>query len=179
MRVVAKRYAKALAVYCKEKGISLDEAYEALRSFTDTLMQDAAFYRFLTTPVTSVKEKIEAAKEYVGSLDLPDYLKNFFLLVVEKGRVPVLPLVVQEFRAIADELLGQVRGVLRVAAPISEEEKEALEAVFSERMGKRVVLELEEDPSIIGGAVAHIGGMVFDGSIKGNLELIKEKLVER
>ena len=179
MRTVAKRYAKALAMFCKEKGYDYDEVYTKLKELSNALLSDVEFYKLLTVPVVSQREKLEAAKEYISKVDVPDYIKNFFLLLVEKGRLSALPFIVDEFRAIADELMGQVRGVLKVAVEISPEEKAQLESVFSEKLGKKVVLEVEEDPSIIGGAVAHIGGVVFDGSIIGNLEIIKEKLVER
>ncbi len=179
MRGVARRYAKALAMVCREKGLDFDEVYSVLEGFTGSLVQDELFYRFLTTPVVSQKDRFEAAKEYVEKAGLPWYLENFFLLLVEKGRVSILPMVVEEFRSISDEMRGQVRGVLKVAYDLPEEEIEALQEVFSQRMGKKVVLSVEKDPSIIGGAVAYIGGVVFDGSIVGNLRSIKEKLVER
>lgn len=179
MRILAKRYAKALALLCKDKGYDFEEVYRLLKEFSASLLQDEVFYRYLSSPTTSQRERLEAAKEYVSKLDLPEYLKNFFLLLVEKNRVPVLPLIVSCFREIVDEMLGQVRGVLKVAAPISDKEKKELEEIFAERVGKRVVLEVEEDPALIGGAVAYIGGMVFDGSVKGNLLSIKEKLIER
>ena len=179
MRTVAKRYAKALAIYCKENGVDFEETYNNLKKLEEILLQNDTLFKYFTTPIASQTEKIKLANEFVQKLDLPDFIKNFFLLTVEKNRLIAFPLIVEEFRFIADELQGQVRGVLKVAMEITDQELKELQDAISEKLGKKVVLEVEEDPSIIGGAIAYVGGMVFDGSIKGNLEVIKEKLVER
>ncbi len=179
MRGLARRYAKALAMVCKDKCIDYDETYNRLKALVDALKQDELFYKYLTTPIVNRSEKFEAAREYIKKLELPAYLENFFLLIVEKDRVAILPYIVEEFRKISDEFKGQIRGVLKVAFDVSEEEVHELERIFSEKLGKKVVLSVEKDPLIIGGAVAYIGGVVFDGSIIGNLRSIKEKLVER
>ncbi len=179
MRALAKRYAKALALYCVEKKLDLDQTYLYLVSLSRVFEENKDLFNYFTVPVVPLKNKLDAAREFVDKLDLPDYIKNFFLLVVEKDRLKVFPLIVEEFRDIADELMGQVRGRLKVAIPISQEELEELSKILEEKLNKKVVLEVEEDPSIIGGVVADIKGMVFDGSILGGLKQIKEKLVER
>lgn len=179
MRALAKRYAKALALYCVEKGVNLDEAYSYLLSLDALFKENRKLFEYLVVPIVPLRDKMEAAREFISKIDVPEYIKNFFLLVVEKNRLKFFSLIVEEFRDIADEFMGQVRGKLKVASPISDEELGELRKALTERLNKKVVLEVEEDPSIIGGAVADIKGMVFDGSILGGLKQIKEKLVER
>ncbi len=179
MRALAKRYAKALALYCVEKDINLDEAYSYLVSLDKIFEDNKELFEYLVVPIVPLKDKMDAAQEFIRKVDVPEYIKNFFLLVVEKDRLKIFSLIVEEFRDIADELMGQVRGKLKVASPISEAELEELRRVLEEKLNKKVVLEVEEDPSIIGGVIADIKGMVFDGSILGGLKQIKEKLVER
>ena len=179
MRALAKRYAKALAMYCQEKGLDFDKVYSELVSLDNILKDNPKLFEYLTVPVVPLKEKMEIASEFISKIDLPQYVKNFFLVVVEKDRLRVFPLIVEEFRQLADEMLNQARGVLRVATEISDEELSEITKAFEEKLGKKVVLEVKIDPSIIGGAVAEIGGVVFDGSVVGALKQIKEKLIER
>ncbi len=179
MRALAKRYAKALALYCVEKNINLDEAYSYLVSLDKIFEDNKELFEYLVVPIVPLKDKMDAAQEFIRKVDVPEYIKNFLLLVVEKDRLKIFSLIVEEFRDIADEFMGQVRGKLKVASPISEAELEELRRVLEEKLNKKVVLEVEEDPSIIGGVIADIKGMVFDGSILGGLKQIKEKLVER
>ncbi len=177
-RALARRYAKALVENLMEHKEDFEEALDQLKKVLDVLKANPKLYRYLSQPVVPRKDRLEMGRLLVEDLGLSPRIKNFILILVEKERVPLLETVIEEFRKLADEALGQVRGRVRTARPLSSEDIEALSKSFQELVGKKVVLEVEEDPSIIGGVVTLLGGVVFDGSIRGNLEQIREKLIE-
>ena len=177
-RALARRYAKALVESLLEHKEDFEDALVQLRKVYDTLKANPKLYRYLSQPVVPRRDRLEMGKLLVEDLGLSPRLRNFVLILVEKERIPLLEAIIEEFRKLADEALGQVRGKVKTARPLTSEDIEALSKSFQDLVGKKVVLEVEEDPSIIGGVVTLLGGVVFDGSIKGNLEQIREKLIE-
>ncbi len=178
MRSVARRYARALVSYLTDKGIDPDPTMGILKEVSELLNRNRDVKMYLTSPVVSKNEKLAFAKEFFGSVNLPDYLLNFMLLLVEKGRIGIFDLVYDELIREVDRLKGRARGVLKVAVPLDDESIEGIKKTLEDRLKKEVVLDLVIDPSIIGGAIAEIDGYVFDGSILRNLEQIKEKMIE-
>jgi len=177
-RALAKRYAKALVENLLEHKEDFEEALAQLRGVLETLKANPKLYRYLSQPVVPRKDRLEMGRLLVEDLGLSNRIRNFVLILVEKERIPLLESIVEEFRKLSDEALGQVRGRVRTARPLSSKDIEVLSKSFQDLVGKKVVLEVEEDPSIIGGVVTLLGGVVFDGSIRGNLEQIREKLIE-
>jgi F-type H+-transporting ATPase subunit delta len=175
-KALAKRYAKALVASLKEE--EFEEALEQLKSVGGTLEANPKLYRYLSQMVVPKRDRVELAKILTDDLGFSPKIKNFFLILVEKERIPLLDTIIEEFRRLTDDVLGQVRGKVRAPSPLSNEELDMLSRGFQELTGKRVVLDVEEDPSIIGGVVTLLRGVVFDGSIKGSLEQIREKLIE-
>ncbi len=177
-KALATRYAKALIDSLKEHKEDFERAYEELKKVAQILRDNPRLFRYLSQPVVPRGDRLEMGKALVDDLGLSPRLRNFLLVLIEKGRIPLLNLIVEEFRKLADEALNQVRGIVRTAMPLTHRDLELLSKSFQEVVGKKVVLEVEEDPTIIGGVVTLIRGVVFDGSVKGNLEQIKEKLIE-
>jgi len=177
-KALATRYAKALVENLKEHKGDFEEACNELKKVAQTLEADPRLFRYLSQPVVPRRDRLEMGKILVEDLGLSTPLRNFILILIEKERIGFLDMIIEEFRKLADEVLGQVRGRIRTARPLTSQDLARLSRSFRELVGKKVVLEVEEDPSIIGGVVTLLGGVVFDGSIKGNLEQIREKLIE-
>jgi F-type H+-transporting ATPase subunit delta len=75
-----------------------------------------------------------------------------------------------------DEEIGRVRATVRTAVPIPDDLKDKVAGALAKATGKEVILVTEEDPDIIGGVVAHVGDIVWDGSIKSQLAGLKESI---
>jgi F-type H+-transporting ATPase subunit delta len=71
-----------------------------------------------------------------------------------------------------------VRGTVLAAAPLGPDKVSALERSLSAATGKKVQLETQVDPSLIGGVVARIGSTVYDGSIRTQLQKVRQQLIE-
>jgi F-type H+-transporting ATPase subunit delta len=98
------------------------------------------------------------------------------MLLFDKGRIGYIGDIDDFYQKLADELKGVARASLVSAATLPSETIEKIRAGLSEKTGKEVILEVEQDRNLIGGIVTKIGDLVLDGSIKTQLSNIRESL---
>jgi F-type H+-transporting ATPase subunit delta len=103
-------------------------------------------------------------------------MKSFLILLFDKGRLPFIGAIHQYYEKLVDELKGVARATLVSAVALSDETVQKIRATLSEKTGKDIVLEVHQDPSLIGGIVTRIGDLVLDGSIKTQLLNMRETL---
>jgi F-type H+-transporting ATPase subunit delta len=98
------------------------------------------------------------------------------LLLFDKGRIVFLGDINEFYQKLADELKGVARAQLVSAVELSSETVEKIRTALSEKTGKEIILEVDQDPGLIGGIVTRIGDLVLDGSIKTQLLKMRETL---
>jgi len=149
---------------------------QALNEINSLLQESPEVEAALESPIVPPELKREVVDEIVKAADFEDSLANFLRLLVDRGRIQHLKLVAEAFEALMDEETGRVRATVRTAVPVPGDLKDKMAGVLAEATGKEVILVTEEDPDIIGGVVAHVGDVVWDGSIKSQLEGLKESI---
>ena len=173
--VIAKRYAKALFAVAKEDG-KLEAYGEALKDIDAFLEGSPDVEAALVNPVFPADIKRTVLEEIIKASGVEDALAIFLRLLVERGRMQYFRMIVSCFQEFMDEETGVVRAVVRSAVPLPEDLQKQFKEILKKATGKQVTLEIEEDPAIIGGIVAHIGDMGWDGSIKSKLQSIRESI---
>ncbi|MCD6200166.1 MAG: F0F1 ATP synthase subunit delta [Deltaproteobacteria bacterium] len=173
--VIAKRYAKALFAVAKEEG-KLEAYSEALKDIDAFLEGSPDVEAALVSPVFPADIKQTVLEEIIKASGVEDALAIFLRLLVERGRIQYLRMIVSCFQEFMDEETGVVRAVVRSAVPLPKDLRDKFSDVLAKVTGKQVTLQIEEDPAIIGGVVAHIGDMVLDGSIRSQLHSIRESI---
>jgi F-type H+-transporting ATPase subunit delta len=98
-------------------------------------------------------------------------------MLLTAGRLGALEGMVRAYEALVDERLGRVKAEVTAAAPLDGEQQERLRRRLEQVAGKRVYLEVHEDPAILGGITARIGSQVYDGSLHAQLARLREQLV--
>jgi F-type H+-transporting ATPase subunit delta len=109
-------------------------------------------------------------------MELSEVMKAFLLLLFDKGRIGFLTSINEFYQKLVDELKGIARATLISATELSEEAIEKIRTALSNKTGKDIILEVNQDPALIGGVVTKIGDLVLDGSIKTQLLNMKESL---
>ena len=94
---------------------------------------------------------------------------NFLRLLVDRRRLIDFDAICDEFERLADEAAGRVQAEVVPATPLREEQRERLRRALAARTGKQVELAERVDPALLGGAVASVAGLVFDGSLRTQL----------
>jgi F-type H+-transporting ATPase subunit delta len=172
---IARRYAKALLLIGKEDG-QTDRYRQELEGVANLIAQQKKLADTISNPLYKAEERKKVFQGIIAKLDLSKAMSSFLLLLFEKGRVSFIVSINDFFQKMADELKGVARASLVSANKLSAETIEKIRTALSKRTGKEIVLEVEQDPGLIGGIVTRIGDLVLDGSIKTQLLNMRESL---
>ncbi len=151
----------------------VEEWRSELKRITDVL-SDPQIVEILETPKIPYERKAELVRKALP--DISPHALNLAYLLVQKQRLRILDLLVEEYERMADQHLGIEHASVSTAVELDEDGTTRLRSHLERLTGKRVVLKTEVDPSIIGGFVARIGDKLIDGSTRARLELLKRRL---
>ena len=172
---IARCYAKALLLIGKEDGQA--ESYrEELNNIAGLVTGEKELEQAITNPLYDAAGRRKVLHAIIDKLYLSDTMKAFLLLVFDKGRIGFLGNISEFYKKLADELKGIARASLVSATELSSEAIDKIRSTMSEMTGKDVILDIEQDPSLIGGVVSRIGDLVLDGSIRTQLLNMRESL---
>jgi F-type H+-transporting ATPase subunit delta len=177
MRVsaAARRYARALFALAQEAQ-RVPEVRREIEQMNELLTGSSELERALLSPLHPVAERralLSALGVRLGSSDL---LRHFLAFLVDQRRLIDFAAIAAEYARLADAAAGRARAEVVSAAPLRDEQRERLRRALAERTGQEVELDLRIDPSLLGGAVATIGGLVFDGSLRQQLAQLRSTL---
>ncbi len=173
--IVSKRYGIALYEVAKEASHteSILKEYEA---FVDICKNNENFLNFLLNPLIQKEDKINVFTKLRGKL-FSDTLYSFFALLAKKNRLPVILEAYDVLRALYMDEKGEVEADVLVAMEVSEDVKNEIKDVLNRITNKDVTLNVNVDSSIIGGLVVKVKSDLYDASVKGQLNRIKESLI--
>ena len=175
-RLVARRYAKALAGIAVEQG-SLVEIQKELASVAALVRANPDLERLAFYPLLAPSQKAKAMDSVLEAGGYSATLRRFFAVVAGAARLDLVYELAAAFDELVDEQLGVVEASVETAQPLSKEQGDSLAAALSRRTGKTVKLKWRQDPSVLGGVVAQVGSTVYDASLKGQLRLLQARLL--
>jgi F-type H+-transporting ATPase subunit delta len=179
-RGAATRYARALFDTVLAEGLDLQQTQKDLGGFARLVAGNDALQRVLTNPAIPVARKRAVIAQLIqlGARDaaLQPVVAKLLLMLAERDRLVILPDVADVFDARLMEHQNVVRASIVTAVALPSERVTELAAGLTRATGRNVLVETQVDPAIIGGAVARIGGTVYDGSITRQLERLRETL---
>lgn len=176
---VASRYANALAdvvTGASSAAVRPEIAAAELRAFQSTLAGSPELHNALITPAVPVGRKRAVVLRIADVLKLSGISKNFLQVLIDHRRIGSLGAIVDSFEVVLDERLGFARAEVIAASQLSEPQRDALNTQLERLTGKRLRMRFEVDPALIGGVVARIGSTVYDGSVRGQLQTIEQRL---
>ena len=173
--VIARRYAKALLIIGKEDGNT--ETYrQELQGVSELVEREHALEQAINNPLYNAEGRKKVLESILKKFGLSKVMESFLTLLFDKGRFVYLNSINDIYQKLADELKGISRASLVSATELSSETVEKIRATLSQRTGKDIILDVEQDPELIGGIVTRIGDLVLDGSIKTQLLNMRESL---
>ena len=178
---ISSRYAKALADAVLAPGSRTDprEALTQLRAFEQLVHSSPEFRNVLLSPAVPTVRKRAVIARFVPIVPLSTLVRNFLYVVVDRRRGDLLGEMSTAFESALDERMGVVRAEVHSAVPLDEGQQAALGQELSKVANKQVRCEFFVDPSLIGGVVARMGSTVYDGSVRTQLETLRERLTAR
>jgi F-type H+-transporting ATPase subunit delta len=172
---LAKRYAKALVEIGQEEN-ALERYGEDLTTLCELVDASPEFREVLINPVFTKEDKKRISGDILGRLGTDPMVTNFVYMLIDRKRIDQLAGIDAAFRAAVDAINGITRGQVVSAEPLSDDALRRVTDALSEISRKRVLLTTDVDASLIGGLVAKVGDMVFDGTIRTQLNQLKESL---
>lgn len=175
-RRIVIRYVKALLDVAMREG-DLDQIGRELMQVQMILHENRELREFLLHPRVPPSKKKKVAQDIFKGLVSP-LVFHALCHIVDKKREEIVTVIGDEFKEAADEERGIVRARVQTAVEISEERLKSLKERLEQFLGKRVDLEVEVIPEILGGIILWLGSQIIDGSVRGRLERIKNQLLE-
>ena len=170
----ARRYAEAAFEVAQR-----DDSVDTWRAELDTaasIVEDEQVARMLANPAVALETRLELADSLFGTI-VGRPVRNLIGLMLRRGRIEQLPRVAAEFRRLDNARKGITLATATSAAPLNDEEVRALTARVEQLTGGRVELDVQVDPSLLGGLVVRVGDRLIDGSVRGRLERLRNQLV--
>lgn len=172
-----KRYALALVESISaSKEISLDEALGQLSLFNQASEASFDLKNMLLNPAFTKVERDQAIGGIIKQLNISPVIARFIQILVDNRRIAELPEITDTFRALSDERRGRVRATVHSAAALSKDAEDRLRRALEKTTGRAIELETHVDPQLIGGIRATVGSIVFDGTIRTELDRLKTQL---
>lgn len=172
---IARRYANALYHIAQRDG-TVDAVSADLGVMADIFVRNPEVLRALAVPRVPHERKKAALQAIVGEQMTQPVSRRFLDLVVDHSREGSLPETVTAFSLLADEANGIVNAEVLAAAPLSDDQTTRLKARLDTVTGRKTRITVNTDPSLVGGLIVRIGDTVMDGSVKGYLEQIGNRL---
>ncbi len=176
--ILARRYAKALFSLGKEQ--EKFEGYSETLSAIATLFDDSEVVSdALTNPLYPLDARQKVMAKIAESVAADVIMASFLNLLVEKKRAGILPDIAHEMQVMVDQEQNISHGSVVSAIELDASLHEKIQAALEKITGNKVILETQVDPYIIGGMIAQVGDLVLDGSIRTQLNGLKESIKGR
>ena len=169
----ARRYAEA-AFQLAERDDNVEQWLSQLRVLVGAV-REHDLVRRLEDPQVPVDERLEAVRAVLGSSAVPQ-LVNLVRLVLRRRRVETVTRIYREFRRLYNLRAGIVEAQATSAAELDSNEISALRSRLEQMTGGRIELETQVDPNLLGGIQVRVGDLLIDGSVRGRLERLRNRL---
>jgi F-type H+-transporting ATPase subunit delta len=174
---VSGRYATALFELARDEK-SIDAVRADLDRFEAMLADSADLKRLVRSPVFSADAQSKALSAVLAQAEISGISANFLKVLTAKRRLFVVTDVIRAFRALVAKFKGEATADVTVAETLNEKNLDALKTALKSVTGKDVTLNVNVDPSIIGGLVVKLGSRMVDSSLRTKLNSIKHAMKE-
>lgn len=175
MSALAERYAAALADVAFERK-SADKVKGDLAGFVEVFFASADLRNALESPAVSGEVKQKVIEQVAARMSVDEAVRNFIYLIVDHRRTEMLREILVALGQQLNARLGIAEAEVSSARELSDAEKKELTGVLERRTGKKIEAHFREDKALLGGAVVRVGSTIYDGSVREQLNRLREQL---
>ena len=176
MASVTRTYARAFADVVLGNHLDAGKTLREVQSLAGLVSGSKELREVWEAPSIPADQKRGLLDAIVAREGVSRPVRNFVAVLIDHHRIPFLGPIVQQFEEELNRRLGFAEADITSARSLSADERKALEAKIESLTGKKVRARYAQDPSILGGAVIKVGSTIYDGSIKGQLEKIRQQI---
>jgi F-type H+-transporting ATPase subunit delta len=170
---LSKRYAKAL--------FSLEREDDSFKKYRRELEEFAAFYgeneefrQAVTNPIFPIEDRRKLLQAVLNRSDFSVLIRNFLRLLLDKNRIGAIEAITTHYAKLIDETSNIAHAEIVTAKPLKQRTLSDVVKSFEGLTSKKIMPHVRENPEIIGGVIVKIGDTIFDGSVRTQIEGIKE-----
>lgn len=172
---VARRYARALLSLASEENRH-EQFGDEIEAVERALQQNRDLHAILEDPGYSPAQRRGAIDALASALRLSPTVVSFLRLLLDRQRIGDMAAIVRSYRGMLDQQVGRVRATVTSARPLAEDEISRLREAIAAITRRTIVLETRTDPALIGGVVTQVGATMLDGSLRTQLDRMREEL---
>jgi F-type H+-transporting ATPase subunit delta len=176
MASVASTYARAFADVVLSAHLDVDRSIAELRTIVSLLSESPELRRVWENPAVPAEQKRRVLDVIAERDGLPKQVRNLVAVLIDQRRVHFLEPIIRQLEKELDVRLGFVEAQITSARVLDDSEKREFEAEVGRLTGKKVRAHYGQDSSLLGGAMVRVGSTIYDGSVKGQLERLKEAI---
>ncbi len=176
MASVASTYARAFADVVLSAHLDANRALGGLRRIVGLLAESADLRRVWENPAVPANQKRNLLDAIVKREGIEPHARNLVAVLIDHRRVRFLGRIVEQLKKELDARMGIAEAQVTSARELDDAEKRSLEAQIEKVTGKKVHAQFALDAALLGGAVVRVGSTIYDGSVKGQLEKIREAI---
>lgn len=172
---LSRRYAKALMAIGEDDG-TYQRIGQDVASMANAIKGSTELSGLLTNPAFPREDREKIVLSILQRIGASKTVINFSKLLLDRERLNIVPDISRELSAMIDEKSGQITAEVTSAVPLNAMQQTELKATLETLSGKQVLLETKEDPELLGGLIAKVGDLVYDGSIRTQLRELGRSL---
>lgn len=176
MSAVTSRYARAFVDVVIDGRLDSNRVLQELEAISAIARVSEELRRVWESPAIPAHQKRKLLDAIVAKQGISRPVRNFIAVLIDHRRIIMLEQVLKDFQHELDSRLGFAEAEISSARELSDSERQGLEAQVEKLTGKKVRAKYSHDASLLGGAVVRIGSTIYDGSVAGQLERIREQL---
>lgn len=176
MSAVTSRYARAFVDVMFDERLKADKVMQELRTVSATAQSSVELQRVWEDPSIPAEQKRGVLDAIASREGLSRQVRNFIAVLIDHGRFRLLDEVIRDIEHESDARMGFAEAEITTVRDLNDSERRTLEAQVEKLTGKKVRARYSQDSAILGGAVVKIGSTIYDGSVRGQLERIREQL---
>ncbi len=177
MAAYAAVYARALVDVVVGRKLVPSEINQQLTDFGGALESSPALREVLYNPSFKLEKRLAVVDSLVARMKLVPEVRNFIAVVMRNGRLHAFNEMLGQYRSEMNKREGISEASITSARKLDEQERRDLEAHAATIAGNRVHAIFVEDPALVGGVILKIGSTVYDGSVRGRMQRLKEQLI--
>jgi len=176
MASIASTYARAFADVVLSAHLDADRSIAELRTIAGLLAESAELRRVWENPAVPAEQKRRLLDVVAERDGISKQVRNLIAVLIDQRRVHFLEPIIGQLEKELDARLGFAEAQIISARELGEAEKHEFETQVEKLTGKKVRARYEQDATLLGGAVVRVGSTIYDGSVKGQLERLKEAI---
>lgn len=177
MAAFAARYARAFADVVIAAKLEPEAVRQQLADFAATLAGSKDLKELLLNPSIPVKRRVAVLDAVTARVGCGPKVRNLLAVLIAHERMSALHEILQEYHLEMNRRLSIADAEVVTARPLEATEQQDLARSLTKLAGSQVNATFRQDPSLLGGAIIRIGSTIYDGSLSGRLERLKERLV--